>query len=173
MKNTSYFCLLLTAYIPLGLTSASESNSPSNTPSANPEGKLPIQEQVIIIHTSELQVPDTLINHNYYRLDPVTCKANNPEHTLLKSWTNRISFTKEKILIWGNICNDSPFAIPISDVKKELQISVDFAEIIYKGEHLVLKNDPPNLCENGLWCPVNPDAIPVIVTTPAPVKEKP
>ena len=98
----------------------------------------------------------TLLNgRSYVRMEKdATCKANNPEHTVIKTWANKISFENGQILIWGKVCNDSPESISISHAGKNLFISADLRRIVYKNEVLRYSKDTPKLCEEGQWCPV-------------------
>jgi len=98
----------------------------------------------------------TLLNgRSYVRMEKdATCKANNPEHTVIKTWANKISFENGQILIWGKVCNDSPESISISQAGKNLFISADLRRIVYKNEVLRYSKDTPKLCEEGQWCPV-------------------
>jgi hypothetical protein len=84
----------------------------------------------------------------------VTCKANDPEHTEIKSWANKISFEGGKVLIWGKVCNDSPESMAISKLGKSLLISANLDIIIFKKQVLKYSKDNPKLCDAGLWCPV-------------------
>ena len=114
------------------------------------------QPVVAIAHTTPEIAADLvkmLINRVYYRLDPTTCKANNPEHTLLKSWSNKITFTAETVLIWGVLCNDALTVVPLADAKQDLQITLDLSTITYKGERFIFQSEVPTLCAQGIWCP--------------------
>jgi hypothetical protein len=97
-----------------------------------------------------------LLNGRSYVLvgKDVTCKGNDPEHTEIKSWANKISFEGGQVLVWGKICNDSPENIAISEIGKSLLISADLNIIIYKNEVLRYFKVAPKLCDAGLWCPV-------------------
>lgn len=100
-------------------------------------------------------VAKLLNGRNYVRLQmDATCKANDPEHTLLKTWANRVSFSDGKILVWGTVCNDSPNVIPLTKAGNSLLISADLKRIVYKNEVLRYTKDMPDLCEAGQWCPV-------------------
>jgi hypothetical protein len=99
-----------------------------------------------------------LNGRSYVRMEKdATCKANNPEHTVIKTWANKISFENGQILIWGKVCNDSPESIFISQAGKNLFISADLRRIVYKNEVLRYFKDAPKLCDDGQWCPVEAD----------------
>jgi len=92
---------------------------------------------------------------SYYRLTTgKTCQANDPERTLIKSWSNKVSFKNGQILVWGSVCNDSPELILFSDAKNDLFVSSDLRIIVYKKEVLVLYGKEPKLCPAGQWCPL-------------------
>jgi len=92
---------------------------------------------------------------SYYHLTKgKTCQANDPERTVIKSWSNKVSFKGGQILVWGSVCNDSPELILFSDVKNDLFVSSDLRIIVYKKEVLVLYGDEPKLCPAGQWCPL-------------------
>jgi hypothetical protein len=96
-----------------------------------------------------------LNGRSYVRMDKdLTCKSNDPEHTVLKTWANKITIENGRILIWGKVCNDSPESISFSEAGKNLFISVDLKRIIYKKEVLLYSRDTPKLCDAGQWCPV-------------------
>lgn len=82
-----------------------------------------------------------------------TCKANNAEHTVLKTWVNRISLENGQLLVWGKVCNDTPETIPLSQVGKNLLISLDLKRLVYKNEVLRYAKELPALCDAGQWCP--------------------
>lgn len=91
---------------------------------------------------------------SYYHLTKgKTCQSNDPERTVIKSWSNKVSFKDDKILVWGSICNDSPELISFADAKNDLFISSDLRIIVYKKEVLVLYVKEPKLCAAGQWCP--------------------
>ena len=91
----------------------------------------------------------------YYQLDgKATCKANNDTHTRIKSWANKISFAGDNLLVWGSICNDTPTPIALDKADAELMITRDMNSILYQGECLTYSENPPKLCEKGIWCPV-------------------
>lgn len=97
-----------------------------------------------------------LLNGRSYVLlsKEATCKANNPEHTVLKSWANRISFENGQLLVWGKVCNDTPDTIPLAQAGKNLLISLDLKRVVYKNEVLRYARELPALCDAGQWCPV-------------------
>lgn len=100
-------------------------------------------------------LPESLEGRDYYRLDDqARCKAHNAEHTLIKSWANKISFHAGRLLVWGSICNDSPRALPLSAAVADLRVSRDLRQLVYKGETLTHADAPPKLCEAGSWCPL-------------------
>lgn len=112
------------------------------------------------VHADENEIKLTgigkLLNGRSYVLvgKDVTCKGNDPEHTEIKSWANKISFEGGQVLVWGKICNDSPENIALSKIGKSLLISADLNIIIYKNEVLRYSKVNPKLCDAGLWCPV-------------------
>ena len=92
----------------------------------------------------------------YVRLQKgATCKANDPEHTVLATWANRVSFSDGKMLLWGSVCNDSPESLSMAEVGSNLLVSADLKRIVFKNEVLRYTKDTPKLCEQGQWCPVN------------------
>lgn len=96
-----------------------------------------------------------LNTRTYVRMDKdATCKANDPEHTVLKTWANKISFENGQVLVWGKVCNDSPESISFVEAGKSLYISADLKRIVYKNEVLRYYKDAPKLCDGGQWCPV-------------------
>jgi hypothetical protein len=96
-----------------------------------------------------------LNGRTYIRLDNnATCKSNNPEHTVLKTWANKITFENGRVLIWGKVCNDSPESLPVTKIGKNLLISADLKRIVYNKEVLLYFNADPKLCDAGQWCPV-------------------
>ncbi len=100
-------------------------------------------------------VAKLLNGRTYIRLDnDATCKSNNPEHTVLKTWANKITFENGRILIWGKVCNDSPESLPVAKLGKTLLISADLKRIVYNKEVLLYSKDAPKLCDAGQWCPV-------------------
>ena len=114
----------------------------------------------IPLHAGETEnkltrVAKLLDGRNYVRMGKdITCKGNDPEHTELKSWANKISFESGQILIWGKVCNDSPESVAFSTIGKNLLISADLSIIVYKNEVLKYFKDGTKLCDAGLWCPV-------------------
>ena len=91
----------------------------------------------------------------YVRMEKdATCKANNQEHTVLKTWANKVSFENGQVLIWGKVCNDSPESLSLSQAGKSLLISADLKRIVYKNEVLRYSQDTPKLCDEGQWCKV-------------------
>jgi hypothetical protein len=96
-----------------------------------------------------------LNGRTYIRLDnDATCKSNDPEHTVIKTWANKISFENGRVLIWGKVCNDSPESLPVAKLGKNLLISSDLKRIVYNKEVLLYFKDAPKLCDAGQWCPV-------------------
>ena len=88
----------------------------------------------------------------YVRMEKdATCKANNQEHTVLKTWANKVSFENGQVLIWGKVCNDSFESLPLSQAGKSLLISADLKRIVYKNEVLRYSQDTPKLCDEGQW----------------------
>ena len=97
-----------------------------------------------------------LQGRSYVRLQKgATCKANDPEHTVLATWANRISFSDGKMLLWGTVCNDSPESLSLAEAGSNLLVSADLKRIVFKNEVLRYTKDTPKLCDEGQWCPVN------------------
>jgi len=97
-----------------------------------------------------------LQGRSYVRLQKgATCKANDPEHTVLATWANRISFSDGKMLLWGTVCNDSPESLSMAEAGSNLLVSADLKRIVFKNEVLRYTKDTPKLCDEGQWCPVN------------------
>jgi hypothetical protein len=95
-----------------------------------------------------------LQGRSYVRLQKdATCKANDAERTVLKTWGNRVSFSDGNMLVWGTVCNDSAEQLPLSAAGSSLLISADLKRIVYKNEVLRYVKEVPRLCEGGQWCP--------------------
>ena len=113
-----------------------------------------------LAHAAENEIKLTgigkLLNGRIYvRMEKdATCKANDPERTVLKTWANKVSFENGQVLIWGKVCNDSPESLPLSQAGKSLLISADLKRIVYKNEVLRYSKDTPKLCDEGQWCKV-------------------
>ena len=113
-----------------------------------------------LAHAAENEIKLTgigkLLNGRIYvRMEKdATCKANNQEHTVLKTWANKVSFENGQVLIWGKVCNDSPESLSLSQAGKSLLISADLKRIVYKNEVLRYSQDTPKLCDEGQWCKV-------------------
>jgi len=101
---------------------------------------------------------EMLNGRNYFHFSKnFSCRSNDPRHTIIKSWKNKIEFKEERILVWGSLCNDSAKSIPFASIKGDLFISSDLRLIIYKKQVLVYKEKEPILCEEGQWCPLKKD----------------
>ena len=113
-----------------------------------------------LVHAAENEIKLTgigkLLNGRIYvRMEKdATCKANDPERTVLKTWANKVSFENGQVLIWGKVCNDSFESLPLSQAGKSLLISADLKRIVYKNEVLRYSQDTPKLCDEGQWCKV-------------------
>lgn len=113
-----------------------------------------------LVHAAENEIKLTgiskLLNGRIYvRMEKdATCKANDPERTVLKTWANKVSFENGQVLIWGKVCNDSLESLPLSQAGKSLLISADLKRIVYKNEVLRYSQDAPKLCDEGQWCKV-------------------
>jgi hypothetical protein len=91
---------------------------------------------------------------NYYQLEEgFTCRANAPGKPILKSWKNRVEFSNGEILIWETVCNDNPTVKPF-DINNFF-FSEDFSKLEYQSEEYTFYAEPPKLCPEGRWCPVN------------------
>jgi hypothetical protein len=96
-----------------------------------------------------------LEGRTYYHLgEGVSCKSNTPERTLIKSWSNKVSFNNESMLVWGKICNDSVENINLKIIKDTIYIAPDLETVIFHGEKLIFYSQPPKLCDTGIWCPI-------------------
>ena len=103
---------------------------------------------------TNIKIAKLLNGKSYYHLnDKVTCKSNDPDRTIIKSWVNKISFNDNQILIWGTICSDSPEIVKFKSAGRDLLVSSDLQLIIYKKEVLYFRNPEPKLCDEGKWCP--------------------
>lgn len=97
--------------------------------------------------------PNQINNSNYYLFENgLTCRTNTPEKTVIKTWKNRIQFTNNKVLIWGNLCSDYPVTTKFNP--SEFIFSEDLSHFVYKSEKYILNEHPPKLCKKGQWCPV-------------------
>ena len=102
-----------------------------------------------------LDIFKLLEGRTYYLLgEGVSCKSNTPERTAIKSWSKKVSFNNESMLVWGNICNDSVENINLKIVKDTIYIAPDMETIIFHGEKLIFYPKPPKLCDAGMWCPM-------------------
>lgn len=89
----------------------------------------------------------------YYLLtDNVTCRANTPDHPYLKSWKNKLAFAQGKVVIWQTLCNDSPLVLDFD--ARAFVFTPDLSSLIYEGEAYTYYAHPPQLCDQGQWCPV-------------------
>jgi hypothetical protein len=101
---------------------------------------------------------DQIDGHAYYQLDETaTCKANNAQHTVIKSWANKVSFHGDRLLVWGPVCNDTSTVVALREATAELMVTRDLKTLVYKGECLTYSDSPPQLCAQGIWCPVKPE----------------
>jgi|GEM_PF-6883086 len=155
MTHTQIGLVFLCCQPLVGSTADSTAPPSTTTPPKTEENATAISNPVSSAQAAKLVVPVTnLANRAYYRLDPTTCRANNTEHTVLKSWSNKITFTEDGMLVWGTICNDSPRFVHIREIGGDLRTIPDLTEIIYQGEHLLFQTQEPKLCSFGIWCPV-------------------
>ena len=111
------------------------------------------------IPTSELSTSSSLSKalngRSYFHSSKnFSCRSNDPNHTVIKSWKNKIEFKEDRILIWGNLCNDSAKSIPFPMARSNLFVSSDLKLIVYKKQVLVYKEKDPELCPEGQWCPL-------------------
>ena len=98
------------------------------------------------------QTRGSLDGRNYYLLgERVTCRANAPGYPRVKSWKNRLEFSRENVLIWQSICNDNPIIQKFDP--QHFRVADDLSYVIYKDEKYTYYEEPPKLCENGQWCP--------------------
>jgi len=113
-----------------------------------------VQAQEVVVKPAG--IAKLLQGRSYVRLQKgATCKANDPEHTVLATWANRISFSDGKMLLWGTVCNDSPESLSLAEAGSNLLVSADLKRIVFKNEVLRYTKDTPKLCDEGQWCPVN------------------
>jgi hypothetical protein len=98
------------------------------------------------------QTPDRLDGRNYYLLgEGVTCLANAPGHPRVKSWKNRLEFSRGNVLIWQSICNDNPITQTFDP--EQFTVADDLSYVIYNDEKYTYYAEPPQLCADGQWCP--------------------
>ena len=113
-----------------------------------------VQAQEVVVKPAG--IAKLLQGRSYVRLQKgATCKANDPEHRVLATWANRISFSDGKMLLWGTVCNDSPESLSMAEAGSNLLVSADLKRIVFKNEVLRYTKDTPKLCDEGQWCPVN------------------
>ena len=108
-------------------------------------------------HSNVLSTPEALLSalegRAYYLLaDNVTCRANTPDHPYLKSWKNKLTFTQGKVVIWQTLCNDSPLVLDFDG--RAFVFTPDLSSLTYAGESYTYYAHPPQLCDQGQWCPV-------------------
>lgn len=142
-----------------GLQPPTGANKPETTMTSNPsQNKIPAIAEPPAPVLAYVVLPEQLEGRAYYRLDDkAACKADNPSHTLIKSWANKVSFHEGRLLEWGMICNDSPKVTPLRDAAVELMVTRDLKKISYYGETLLYWENPPKLCDEGIWCPLKPE----------------
>ncbi len=141
---------MLLALLTLGRASAAVGDAPSAGCAPHAPGTATAPPELAYV-----LLPAQLDGRAYYRLDAtVTCKTNTAEHTVIKSWANKVSFHGERVLVWGPICNDTPTAIALREAAAEIMVTRDLHILRYKGECLTYAEKPPTLCAQGLWCPV-------------------
>lgn len=135
---------------------ATGAGNPETTVTSNlSQDKIPAIAEPPTQTLAYMVLPEQLEGRAYYRLDDkAACKANNPNHTLIKSWANKLSFHEGRVLEWGMICNDSPKVTPLRDAAVELMVTRDLKKISYRGETLMYGENPPKLCDAGVWCPL-------------------
>ncbi len=131
-------------------------NRPETTVTPNPsQEKIPAIAEPATQALVYVVLSEQLEGRAYYRLDDkAACKANDPNHTLIKSWANKVSFHEGRLLEWGMICNDSPKVTPLRDAAVALMVTRDLKKISYHGETLMYGENPPKLCDAGVWCPL-------------------
>ncbi len=140
----------LVALLMLGLTSVATGEPPGAGCAPHAPGTATAPPALAYV-----LLPAQLDGRAYYRLDATaTCKTNTAEHTVIKSWANKVSFHGERVLVWGPICNDTPTAIALREAAAEIMVTRDLNTLRYKGECLTYAEKPPTLCAQGLWCPV-------------------
>jgi hypothetical protein len=150
--------LTLLAILAVGLAVVAAGERPGNGCPPPAPGTTPATAAASQRRLAYMVLPDQIDGHAYYRLDgTVTCKANNAEHTVIKSWANKVSFHGDQLLVWGPVCNDTPTVIALREAAAELMITRDLKTIFYKGECLAYSEHPPKLCAQGIWCPVKPE----------------
>ena len=134
-------------------------NKPETTAPSNPsQNKIPAIAEPPAPVLAYVVLPEQLEGRAYYRLDDkAACKADNPDHTLIKSWANKVSFHEGRLLEWGMVCNDSPKVTSLRDAAVELMVTRDLKKISYHGETLLYWENPPKLCDEGIWCPLKPE----------------
>ena len=100
--------------------------------------------------------PQGLADRSYYLLeDGATCRANDPERTRIRTWRQKIEFTADRVLVWGELCNDVATELPIDSAGTQLRIGSGRDTVLYRNQRLTYSPLPPKLCEAGLWCPVS------------------
>ena len=94
-----------------------------------------------------------LEGRTYYLLeDNFTCRANTPERPRIKSWKNKLAFTRGQVLVWHTLCNDSPIVMDFAE--PAFGFATDLSSLTYQHETYTYYAQPPQLCEQGQWCPV-------------------
>lgn len=138
---------------------SARANKPETMVTSNPsQEKIPAIAEPATQALAYVVLPEQLEGRTYYRLDDkAACKADNPSHTLIKSWANKVSFHEGRLLEWGMICNDSPKVTPLRDAVVELMVTRDLKKISHHGETLMYWENPPKLCDEGVWCPLKPE----------------
>ena len=95
-----------------------------------------------------------IAGRSYYSFeDGYTCQAYAPGFPMIKSWKDRIEFVDGKVLIWQTLCNDNPIIEEFND--SDFEFSDDLRSFTHKGDQYQYHETPPDLCENGQWCPVD------------------
>jgi hypothetical protein len=82
----------------------------------------------------------------------VICRAHTPDRPYLKSWKNRLTFAQGKVLIWQTLCNDNPLVLDFDALA--FVFAPDLSSLTYEGEAYTYYAHPPQLCDQGQWCPV-------------------
>ncbi len=99
--------------------------------------------------------PAALAGRTYYLLEEgASCLATDTARTRIRTWRQRIEFTNDRVLIWGELCNDAAELLPLVEARVALRVTSDREAVLYRDRRLAYAASPPKLCEAGLWCPV-------------------
>lgn len=108
----------------------------------------------------------------YYLLeDNFTCRAHAPERPRIKSWKNKLEFTRGQILLWHTLCNDSPMVMDFA--AHAFEFVNDLSSLTYQQETYTYYAHPPQLCAQGQWCPAEEPQEPKAQSREDPTHEKP